>query len=47
MTTWLWWQMNLEIGPVEKLNKDIDKILVNDKMSDDQAINCIEILRGI
>ena len=47
MTTWLWYQSQLEAGPVEELDSDIEEILVNDKMSDDQAMNVIEILRGI
>lgn len=47
MMLWLWWQQQLEIGPVENLDSDIENLLVNDQMSDDQAINIIEILRGI
>jgi hypothetical protein len=47
MTTWLWWQMQLEAGPVNELNSVIIGILENPKMTDDQAMNIIEILRGI
>jgi len=47
MTTWLWWQMQLEAGPVKTLDSDIENLLVNDKMSDDQGMTCYEILRGI
>jgi len=47
MVTWLWWQQQIEIGPVNKLKKSIENILINDKMTDDQGMTCYEILKGI
>ena len=47
MTTWLWWQTQLEIGPAINLDKSIENLLENDIMSDDQSMTCLEILRGV